>query len=249
MRRALIFLLSVCGFAVASVSWAVVSDYVVKPGDTLLTISKAQLGDSNRWPEIAQLNKIGPPYRVEVGQTLKIPTTLPLKLRSQGTAIASELEQGKVPRFPSWAWIWIALSLLVLWLLGSICIRWACWFSLVQTYFGKCSFLALLLAVLTLFCVGSLIAIRYYGVKEEGEDIVTTSAIAATAAIYLVGSMILAKLILQCKWRSVFTIFMMATVVANLLSAVVLVSLAYLLPDALSTQAAQDFLSTLVRGS
>ena len=116
MRRALIFLLSVCGLAVASVSWAVVSDYVVKPGDTLLTIAKAQLGDSNRWTEIAQLNKIGPPYRVEVGQTLKIPTTLPLKLRSQGTAIASELEQGKVPRFPSWAWIWILLSLLVLWL-------------------------------------------------------------------------------------------------------------------------------------
>ena len=130
-----------------------------------------------------------------------------------------------------------------------MCIRWSCWFSLVQTSLGKCSLLALLFAVLTLFCAGSLIAIQCYGVREGGESIVTSSASTASAVIYVVGLIVLTKLILQCKWRSVFTILMMAMFVANLLSAVVLFALAFLLPVTLSTQEVWDFLTTLLHRS
>lgn len=47
--------------------------YVVKKGDTLPKIAQRQLGDKNRWHEIAKLNGINDPKRVTMGDRLRLP--------------------------------------------------------------------------------------------------------------------------------------------------------------------------------
>lgn len=47
--------------------------YIVKKGDTLLSIAAAQLGDFTRWTDIAALNGIRDPNRITVGQRLRLP--------------------------------------------------------------------------------------------------------------------------------------------------------------------------------
>ena len=46
---------------------ATAGDYVVQPGDTLTGIAVAQLGDVNRWGEIAQANGLRKPYAIRAG--------------------------------------------------------------------------------------------------------------------------------------------------------------------------------------
>jgi len=47
--------------------------YTVKPGDNLWGIAKRQLGDGRRVNEIAELNGLQEPYRIQVGDKLKLP--------------------------------------------------------------------------------------------------------------------------------------------------------------------------------
>jgi len=51
--------------------------YVVKAGDTLSKIAKAQLGDASRWPEIVEANKgkIKDPNAIAPGLEIRIPGT------------------------------------------------------------------------------------------------------------------------------------------------------------------------------
>jgi LysM repeat protein len=48
--------------------------YVVKRGDTLAKIAKAELGDAKLFPKIAELNGLRDPSRIAVGQQLEIPS-------------------------------------------------------------------------------------------------------------------------------------------------------------------------------
>lgn len=48
-------------------------DYLVQSGDSLWLIAQRQLGNPNRWPEIAKLNHLSDPNRVLVGQHLLLP--------------------------------------------------------------------------------------------------------------------------------------------------------------------------------
>lgn len=48
--------------------------YTVVSGDSLWKISKRQLGDASRWPEIATLNRIDAKYIIMPGQVLQLPT-------------------------------------------------------------------------------------------------------------------------------------------------------------------------------
>jgi hypothetical protein len=50
-----------------------VRSYTVKNGDTLVRISQVQLGSWKRYTEIATLNDIRDPNRIQVGQVLKLP--------------------------------------------------------------------------------------------------------------------------------------------------------------------------------
>lgn len=48
--------------------------HLVKKGETLGEIAKKELGAANKWPEIAALNNIKKPYRIQVGDRLKVPS-------------------------------------------------------------------------------------------------------------------------------------------------------------------------------
>lgn len=50
------------------------TSYEVKEGDTLFLIARRELGDGNRWSEIAAANGIGEPWTIRVGQRLDLPT-------------------------------------------------------------------------------------------------------------------------------------------------------------------------------
>lgn len=47
--------------------------YTVRAGDTLTSIAARQLGNANRWREIAKLNNIRDPRSIRPGQVLKLP--------------------------------------------------------------------------------------------------------------------------------------------------------------------------------
>lgn len=47
--------------------------YTVQSGDCLWAIARDQLGDSSRWPEIANLNNLGSPYLIYPGNVLTLP--------------------------------------------------------------------------------------------------------------------------------------------------------------------------------
>jgi LysM repeat protein len=49
------------------------STYVVKKGDTLVSIAAHQLGDYTRWQSIANLNGLRDPNKLTVGQKLRLP--------------------------------------------------------------------------------------------------------------------------------------------------------------------------------
>lgn len=46
--------------------------YTVKKGDTLKKIAKAKLGSSSKFTQLAKLNGINSPYKLKVGQVIKI---------------------------------------------------------------------------------------------------------------------------------------------------------------------------------
>jgi nucleoid-associated protein YgaU len=47
--------------------------YVVKPGDTLWSVSKNALGSGRAVERIAAINGLAPPYNVRPGQRLRLP--------------------------------------------------------------------------------------------------------------------------------------------------------------------------------
>lgn len=61
------------GGAAAVAAGAPPRTYVVVQGDTLSRIAQRQLGNANRWNEIASLNGLRDPNKVSAGQTLKLP--------------------------------------------------------------------------------------------------------------------------------------------------------------------------------
>jgi len=78
--------------------------YVVKSGDTLERIAQRELGQSKRWSEIAQANKLAPPYALKVGQRVELPDNLAV----QHPTILTPLPQPQprvtntpAPAFPS----------------------------------------------------------------------------------------------------------------------------------------------------
>lgn len=46
--------------------------YTVQAGDTLRSIAARELGDANRWSELARINHLSSPYRIDVGQVLHL---------------------------------------------------------------------------------------------------------------------------------------------------------------------------------
>ena len=61
------------GALLAFAGTARAEDYVVRKGETLERIARDQLGDEGRRSEIARLNGVLAPYRISVGQKLRLP--------------------------------------------------------------------------------------------------------------------------------------------------------------------------------
>lgn len=51
--------------------------YTVNAGDSISKIALAVLGDITRWPEIARVNALRPPYVIYPGQILQLPIAAP----------------------------------------------------------------------------------------------------------------------------------------------------------------------------
>lgn len=49
------------------------TSYLVKKGDTLWDLADKKLGDGSRWREIAKINKISDPRKLQIGAKLKFP--------------------------------------------------------------------------------------------------------------------------------------------------------------------------------
>lgn len=47
--------------------------HTVQPGESLSIIARDQLGDLERWRELAELNGINPPYVIYPGQSILLP--------------------------------------------------------------------------------------------------------------------------------------------------------------------------------
>ncbi|RMH57389.1 MAG: LysM domain-containing protein, partial [Candidatus Hydrogenedentota bacterium] len=47
--------------------------HIVRSGETLYSIARSELGDGERWKELARLNGITDPRRLFVGQRLRLP--------------------------------------------------------------------------------------------------------------------------------------------------------------------------------
>ena len=73
--------------------------YTVKSGDTLSEIAQSQLGDANKFKEIAQENGLNNPDVLSVGQQLRISDNGQVQVantQSQSTAQASQVQQKQV---------------------------------------------------------------------------------------------------------------------------------------------------------
>ena len=53
------------------------NSYVAKPGDTLYSIAKANLGKGSRWRDIVALNTGLTPANLKAGQTIRLPDVAP----------------------------------------------------------------------------------------------------------------------------------------------------------------------------
>ena len=58
--------------------------YIVKSGDTLSKIARDVVGELARWPELAYINSIGPPYVIQPGQRLVLPSDEPIQVTVTG---------------------------------------------------------------------------------------------------------------------------------------------------------------------
>jgi hypothetical protein len=214
-------------------------DYIVRPRDTLSNIAQAQLGSARRWKEIAALNNLRSPYSLKIGQLLTLPDD---GVRPAEPNRPEELVFPVDPEFvvdtpttePGWSFrsfvpknlfLWGFIGLLVLWAFSAMCLWIGCWFALVETTFLRCVWLALLhagLLVLVLTMLGFMFGML---VNDEMSPIVWPVAVGVLVLIHLAVSAAITKRVLDCKWRSVLTIGVMANLTAELLAAGVMLIL------------------------
>ncbi len=228
----------ICGWAAC----ASAAEYVVRSGDTLASIARSALGDETQWSRIAQLNGMSPPYAVRTGQRLKVPDLQPQDRPARVEDVPPALTAGSL-HLPEPAWAWVAAAAAGLLVFGAICLRGGCWFSLVETTFGKCLLLSLLEALLLAACLAGVAATVYRSLSNGPPSPWTIAIVGGVLALgWLIGSILLTKRMLQCKWRSVVTVLVMAGLVQNMVLAAIG---AVLLPVAGGIAMARGWLAAL----
>jgi hypothetical protein len=217
-------------------------EYVVRRGDTLSRIAQAELGSARRWPEIARLNGIDAPYRIRVGQRLKLPT-----------ADAAPTPAGVPPAeaeatfaLPTRLWVWGLAGLVALWVFSVVCLRIGCWFSLVETTFARCAILSLWSAALLVLCVGIGLGVGYLAVRQDLPAIVLPVTVFGLAVAYTIAYVVLSRRILECKWRSVLTVSLMAAFAGDLLGMGAVLALSLAAPWAMATESMSEFITAVL---
>jgi LysM repeat protein len=109
------------------------------------------------------------------------------------------------------------LGALLWWVFFAVCLRGACWFALVKTTLGACFRLALYLVLLGAACAAIGMAMPVLG--AAGASVPAMLALGSVAVlVYFVASLVVARQVLGCQWRSVVTVLVMATFVWDLLA-------------------------------
>jgi len=138
------------------------------------------------------------------------------------------------------------VALVAFWLFTAVCLRIGCWFSLVETSFGRCALLALLSAIFLVLALGVLAGIGYIVVCRQLPLIVLAASAGVLVLLYIVGSVILTKRILLCKWRSVVTVGIMAAFVGDTLALGFMAVLFVTMPRIMATESLQEFITAIL---
>ena len=83
--------------------------YTVRAGDSLSRIARDVLGNLSRWPELAALNAIAPPYTIYPGQVLVLPDVPPASSASVTPSGASMPSVTDTPWYRR-PWVWFTLA-------------------------------------------------------------------------------------------------------------------------------------------
>lgn len=76
--------------------------YRVEVDDSLSKIARDVLGDMERWPEIARLNQLNPPYIIHPGELLLLPDETDREPRQ--IAIEKPVPQEQTGKGKGWLW-------------------------------------------------------------------------------------------------------------------------------------------------
>lgn len=85
------------------------ANYTVRNGDSLSLIARRVLGDLSRWPELAALNAIAPPYTIYPGQVLVLPDVASASSSSVTAPGASMPSVTGAPWYRR-PWVWFTLA-------------------------------------------------------------------------------------------------------------------------------------------
>ncbi|MBT3200991.1 MAG: LysM peptidoglycan-binding domain-containing protein [Phycisphaerales bacterium] len=215
-------------------------EYTVAPKDTLSKIASEQLGSARRWKEIADLNGIQSPYGIRVGQRLVLPdggseTHRPEDIDfeamqrdyDEGMAnLRDQIQTGRSePRIVPFGhlWAWFLAAMLLFWVFCALCLRWGAWFSLVDTTFMRCMYLSLIYAGLEILLLVILATIGSFMQDKEPSPIASMILMFLLVLLNFIFAAYFTKRILGCQWRSVVTVTVMASLVANLIAVGIIV--------------------------
>lgn len=85
------------------------ANYTVQNGDSLSLIARDVLGALSRWPELAALNAIAPPYTIYPGQVLVLPDVTSASSSSVTPPGASMPIVAGAPWYRR-PWVWFTLA-------------------------------------------------------------------------------------------------------------------------------------------
>lgn len=179
-------------------------EYVVQSGDSLQKIARIQLGNAERWQEIADRNGLQPPYRITPGQVLDLPNG---QVSQRGPSASS-------------GWLLALLTFVVGWYFFTLCIRVGCWLALVDTSFVKCALLALILVALSVVFSVAAYKVAFSMLNSLENFIAVPALLLLLLLLYLVSAVLATKKLLKCKWRSVISVAVLSTFVSYALTIV-----------------------------
>ncbi len=227
------WLLTLVWLLCAAAGGAELRRYEVRPGDTLYQIARRELGDAERWRDIARLNGMQEEALRE-GEIILLPAVAPAAaspaaalpvapapepLRTMRTAPPAH--EATLLSATGGGWDFLlptAAVFAALWALFALSLRIACWFALVESSLTRCALLALALSFLAVAALAVVSAVDdelLSGGALSGRSLLRLSGM---LAIWLFLGAALARWLLSCRWRSVITVYAMSLLVAGALA-------------------------------